>query len=62
VFVKAGIPVHILSVDERTQWMKAAEPVYSNWLKDMKQKGLPADKTYDEFKKLMKTHGVQLPL
>lgn len=61
VFTKEGVSVYNLSTDERRRWMNAAAPVYSNWLDDMKTKGLPADKTFEEFEKLMKTYGVELP-
>ncbi len=62
VFEKAGIPVYHFPAAEKARWMKATEPVYSNWLKDTKQKGLPADKTYGEFKRLIKEYGTELPL
>jgi TRAP-type transport system periplasmic protein len=62
VFEKAGIPIYHLTAAEKARWMKATESVYSNWLKDTKQKGLPADETYQEFKRLMKEYGTELPL
>ena len=62
VFTKVGASVYTLPPAERSRWMKATEPVYSQWLNDMKKKGLAGDKTYGEFKKLMKEYGVELPL
>jgi len=62
VFTKAGASVYELPPAERSRWMKATEPVYSQWLNDMKKKGLPAEKTYGEFKRMTKEYGVELPL
>jgi TRAP-type transport system periplasmic protein len=61
-FEKKGIPILHLTGAEKARWMKATEPVYSNWLKDTKEKGLPAEETYKEFKRLMKELGTELPL
>lgn len=62
VFEKVGASVFYIPAAEKGRWMKATEPVYSNWINDMKKKGLAADKTYAEFKKLVKEYGAELPL
>jgi TRAP-type C4-dicarboxylate transport system substrate-binding protein len=62
VFEKAKIPVYTLPPAEKKRWIMATQPVYRQWLDDMRKKGLPVDKTYGEFKKLVKEYGVELPL
>lgn len=44
----AGIKVYELSDDEKAEWEKALQPVYSKWIDEMEAKGLPGKEIYDE--------------
>jgi TRAP-type C4-dicarboxylate transport system substrate-binding protein len=46
--IDAGIEVYELSDDEKAEWEKALQPVYSKWIHEMEAKGLPGKEVYEE--------------
>ncbi|UOE56839.1 TRAP transporter substrate-binding protein [Bacillus sp. CMF12] len=44
----AGIEVYELSDNEKAEWEKALQPVYSKWIDEMEAKGLPGKEIYEE--------------
>ena len=46
---------------EKERWLKTCEPIYDQWINDLEKKGLPANKLYAEFKKLLEAQGIKLP-
>lgn len=44
---KMGLEVYSLSQAEEARWNKAIEPIYSQWLADMKSKGYPGQEALD---------------
>jgi TRAP-type transport system periplasmic protein len=61
IFKKTGPELMELSPAEKERWLKTCEPIYDKWISDLEKKGLPANKLYAEFKKLLDGQGVKLP-
>lgn len=56
VAVKAGNNIITISGDDAAVWQKAAEPVYDNWLADMKSKGIDGDALLAEARDLIEKY------
>ncbi len=57
---KAGNPEpYYIPQDEYQRWVKAATPVYEEWIADMEAKGLPARATFEEVKRLTEKYSAQ---
>jgi TRAP-type C4-dicarboxylate transport system substrate-binding protein len=61
VFKKTQPELLELEPAEKERWLKTCEPIYGKWISDLEKKGLPANKLYAEFKKLLEGQGVKLP-
>lgn len=51
--VDAGNYITTVSASDAAAWQEAAQPVYDNWLADMKEKGMDGQALIDEAKSLM---------
>ncbi len=49
---KKGAIIYALTKDEQERWKKAVEDIYSQWVRDMEKKNLPAKKVLEEAQKL----------
>lgn len=49
---KAGVQVYKLPPEEQARWVKAIDPIYDWWLKEMGSKGLPAKNLVEEVRRL----------
>lgn len=53
-FRKAGVTIYTISPKQRDKWSAPLKGIGAEWVKDMADRGLPAQKTYDEFMKVSK--------
>jgi TRAP-type C4-dicarboxylate transport system substrate-binding protein len=61
IFKKTGLELLELEPAEKARWLNTCVPIYDKWINDLEKKGLPANKLYAEFKKLLEGQGVRLP-
>ena len=53
-FQKSGVTIYNIKPEERDKWNVPIKGIEDEWIKDMSAKGLPAQKTFDEFIKIAK--------
>jgi TRAP-type C4-dicarboxylate transport system substrate-binding protein len=58
---EAGVEFIYLDDAEKARWQERTKPLWDKWLKDMEAKGLPAKQVQDDFKAIMKKHGMTPP-